>query len=183
MADGRSLRPWHRARRRKRRAGHPRWAGARRTAVRTVRPVVPPAIQILKGEVLRDADTRAVDTTVLKGVDIAVRVRHSTCASRSRRRVPTATRMVAAAAIPATAADVLLRATVVEGLPATVAAAMAAATRRLAAMVVADRHTAVVADLMVVVAVTVAATAKRYSGACAECARRRNDVSLPRWDA
>jgi len=45
--------------------------------------VVPPAIQILKGEVLRGADTRAVDITVLKDVDIAARVRHSTCDSRS----------------------------------------------------------------------------------------------------
>ena len=154
MADGRNLRPWHRALRRSRRAGHPRWEVARRTAVRTVRLVVPPAIQILKGEVLRGADTRAVDITALKDADIAARVRHSTCANQSWGRVPTATRMAGAAAIPAT---------VVEGLPATVVAATAAAIRHPAAMVAADRHMAVAADR------TEAATAKRYSGACAKC--------------
>jgi len=97
-----------------------------------------------------------------------------------------AIRMAGVAAIPATAADILLRPTVVEGLPATVGAV----TRRLAATVVAaDRHTAVadprmvaVVDLMVV-AGTAAVTAKRYSGAGVDHARCRNDVSLPRWDA
>ena len=77
-----------------------------------------------------------------------------------------AIRMAGVAAIPATAADILLRPTVVEGLPATVGAV----TRRLAATVVAaDRHTAVADPRMVVVAGTEAATAKRYSGACAKC--------------
>jgi len=111
--------------------------------------------EVLKAEVLKVADTVAL-------------ARLSTCGSRLRLRAPTAIRMAAGAAIPATVDE--RRTMAADGLPARVVderlALAAGVTRRRAATAVVEadlRTVAVVARTEA--AEDAAAIGKRYSGA------------------